>query len=61
MNEEALKARLKIIAQEKAMTFNQIWKQLLLERFLARLAQSKHNEKFIFNIDNCIQSRCYKL
>lgn len=48
MNEEALKARLKIIAQAKAMTFNQIWKQLLLERFLTQLTQSKHNEKFIF-------------
>lgn len=48
MNEEALKARLKSIAQEKGIPFNQIWKQLLLERFLARLAKSNHNEKLIF-------------
>lgn len=48
MNEEALKARLKSIAQEKGRPFNQIWKQLLLERFLARLAKSNHNEKLIF-------------
>ncbi len=48
MNESALKSRLKVIAKEKTMTFNQIWKQLLLERFLARLANSDFQEKFIF-------------
>lgn len=48
MNEEALKTRLKFIAAEKNMMFNQIWKQLLLERFLARLSSSNHHEKFIF-------------
>lgn len=48
MNEEALKARLKLVAHDKKMTFNQIWKQLLLERFLARLSSSNHQEKFIF-------------
>ena len=41
MNQSALKVRLKAIAVEKDMTFNQIWKQLLLERFLARLSMSK--------------------
>jgi len=48
MNEAALKARLKIIAQEKLQTFNEVWKQLLLERFLARLSCSTHREQFIF-------------
>lgn len=48
MNEEALKSRLKIIAREREQPFNQIWKQLLLERFLARLANSDHQEKLIF-------------
>lgn len=48
MNEAALKARLKIIAQEKLKTFNEVWKQLLLERFLARLSHSTHREQFIF-------------
>ncbi len=48
MKEEALKSRLKCIAQEKGMSFNQIWKQLLLERFLARLARTNHNDKLIF-------------
>lgn len=48
LNEEALKARLKAIALDKKMTMNQIWKQLLLERFLARLSVSSYKNKFIF-------------
>lgn len=48
MNEAALKARLKTIAREKSVTFNEVWKQLLLERFLARLASSSFREWFIF-------------
>ena len=48
MNEASLKSKLKVISQEKNQTFNQIWKQFLLERFLARLAKSEHQEKFIF-------------
>jgi predicted nucleotidyltransferase component of viral defense system len=48
VNEAALKARLKFIAQEKLKTFNEVWKQLLLERFLARLSRSRYREQFIF-------------
>lgn len=48
MNETALKERLKTIAREKDTTFNDIWKQFLLERFLARLSLSKYQDKFIF-------------
>jgi predicted nucleotidyltransferase component of viral defense system len=48
MNENALKERLKSIATEKNSTINKVWKQLLLERFLARLSHSKYHEKFIF-------------
>lgn len=48
MNANALKERLKAIAKEKGITFNEAWKQLLLERFLARLSHSAHQEKFIF-------------
>lgn len=48
MNETALKERVKIIAKEKGVTFNEVWKQLLLERFLARLSRSIHHEHFIF-------------
>jgi len=48
MNESALKERLKVIAAEKNTTLNKIWKQLLLERFLARLSNSTYQNKFIF-------------
>jgi len=48
INENALKERLKIIAAEKAVPMNKIWKQLLLERFLARLSVSRYQTKFIF-------------
>jgi hypothetical protein len=48
INEQALKDRLQTIAKEKKIPFNACWKQLLLERFLARLARSSHVDKFIF-------------
>lgn len=48
MNETALKERLKIIAAEKNTTVNKLWKQLILERFLARLSASFYQNKFIF-------------
>lgn len=48
INEQALKDRLQTIAKEKEMLFNACWKQLLLERFLARLARSSHVNNFIF-------------
>ncbi len=48
MNENALKERLKTISKEMGVTFNDCWKRLLLERFLARVASSKHKEKLIF-------------
>ncbi len=38
-------------ANDKGITFNEIWKQLLLERFLARLSHSIHHEQFIFKGD----------
>lgn len=48
INEQSLKDRLKNISQERNVHFNTCWKQLLLERFLARLAASEHTDKFIF-------------
>lgn len=48
INENALKERLRIIASENATTVNKIWEQLLLERFLAKLPTSPHQNKFIF-------------
>lgn len=48
MNEQSLKDRLRNISQETNIHFNTCWKQLLLERFLARLAASEHTDKLIF-------------
>lgn len=48
MNEQALKHRIKVIAEEKGISFNECWKKLLLERFLLRLSRSNHNRKLIF-------------
>jgi|SRR3990167_300744 len=48
MNEAALKERLRTIAEEKKITLDKIWKQLLLERFLARLSDSSYQDRFIF-------------
>ncbi len=48
INEQALKDRLQTVAKEKEIPFNACWKQLLLERFLARLSRSSHVNKFIF-------------
>jgi predicted nucleotidyltransferase component of viral defense system len=48
MNEQSLKAKLKHIAKEKDVPFNDIWKNLLLERFLSRLSLSQHSDQFIF-------------
>jgi len=48
INEQALKDRLQTIAKEKEIPFNACWKQLLLERFLARLSRSSHVNKLIF-------------
>jgi predicted nucleotidyltransferase component of viral defense system len=48
MNEAALKERLHTIAKQQGITFNECWKQFLLERFLVRLAQSKFTQNLIF-------------
>lgn len=50
MNEAALKDRLKKIAKEQGKTLTEVLKQFLLERFLARIAASKHQEHFIFKV-----------
>lgn len=47
MNEESLKTRLRNIAVEKKITPDKVWKQLQLERFLARLSASPYKTKFI--------------
>lgn len=48
MNEQALKDRLKVIANSERRTFNDVWRELALERFLVRLSKSEYRDKFIF-------------
>lgn len=48
MNEQALKERIKNISQQEKKTFNDIWRELALERLLVRVSQSEYADKFIF-------------
>ena len=44
---QSMKQRLKSVAKERDLTFDEIWHNLILERFLARLCQSKYKSNFI--------------
>lgn len=44
---QSMKQRLKSITKERDLTFDEIWHNLILERFLARLCQSKYKGNFI--------------
>ncbi|WP_068466606.1 nucleotidyl transferase AbiEii/AbiGii toxin family protein [Candidatus Protochlamydia phocaeensis] len=48
MNKQALIYCVHKIAKEAEISFNECWKQLLLERFLVRLSLSEYSDKFIF-------------
>lgn len=48
INEQSLKDRLHLLSKEKELPFNACWKQLILERFLARLYRSNYANKLIF-------------
>lgn len=48
MNEQSLKEKLRFIANERNMTFQEVWKKVALERFLARLSASDLKSQFIF-------------
>ena len=48
MNEQALKERIKYIARSEGRVFNQIWRNLILERLLVRLSHSSYSDQFIF-------------
>ena len=48
MNEQSLKEKLRSIANKQGRTFQETWKKLILERFLARVSKSKYVDQFIF-------------
>lgn len=43
---QSMKERLKVVAKERNLTFEEVWHNLILERFLARLSQSKYKKNF---------------
>jgi predicted nucleotidyltransferase component of viral defense system len=48
MNEQALKDRIKTIAKAEGREFGEVWRSLVLERFLARISGSDYRDQFIF-------------
>lgn len=44
---QSIKERLRTVAKERNLTFAEIWHNLILERFLARLCQSKYKTNFV--------------
>jgi len=52
--EQSIKEKIKSIAQNQNRTFNDVWQEVILERWLARLAQSKHKKNFIFKGAMCL-------
>lgn len=45
--EQSIKEKIKVLAKERETTFAEIWRNLILERFLTRLAGSSYKEKFV--------------
>jgi len=54
ISENALKDRIKNLANEKGTTVTDLLKKLYLERFLARLARSPYSDKLIFKGGNLL-------
>lgn len=45
--EQSIKEKIKALAKERKTTFAELWRNLILERFLTRLARSSYREKFV--------------
>lgn len=45
--EQSIKEKIKLLAKEREVSFAQLWRNLILERFLTRLSQSSHRDKFV--------------
>ncbi len=44
---QSMKERLRLVAKERNLTYDEVWHNLILERFLARLCQSRYKTNFI--------------
>ncbi len=45
--EQSIKEKIKALAKKRETTFVDLWRNLILERFLTRLSYSPYREKFI--------------
>ena len=45
--EQSIKERLRLLAKERETSFSELWRNLILERFLARLCKSPYKDHFI--------------
>lgn len=52
--EQSIKERIKVIAQKQRRTFNDVWQEVVLERWLSRLAKSQYRKNFIFKGAMCL-------
>lgn len=52
--EQSTKEKVKSIAQKQSRTFNDVWQEVVLERWLARLAISPYTKNFIFKGAMCL-------
>lgn len=52
--EQSIKEKVKNIAAKQGRTFNNVWQEVVLERWLARLATSPYRTNFIFKGAMCL-------
>jgi len=52
--EQSTKEKVKSIAQKQGRTFNDVWQEVVLERWLARLSISPYRKNFIFKGAMCL-------
>lgn len=52
--EQSIKSQVKVIAQKQRRPFNDVWQEVVLERWLARLAKSPYRKNFIFKGAMCL-------
>ena len=45
--EQSIKEKIKALARERETTFAELWRNLILERFLTRLACSSYRDHFV--------------
>lgn len=52
--EQSIKEKIKALAKEREATFAELWRNLILERFLIRLAYSSYREQFVLKGGNLL-------